>query len=405
MMIKPIVTKDELLVIILAILQTIAVNFAFNEPYMDEPFHYNQAVAIADKGLAAPQTPGLTTFRGYHWILSLFVSSGVGGARIVSCLVVILCQILACRGSRVSSSILLYPVHFFYNSLLYTDGLSTGLVTLAWALSHDHTLASGIVSGLAVCVRQSNIAFAFALFLKCTSVRFTRSPKPKTRSDMGSSSLLKVKPLLPFVFVGVGFAVFLVKNRFKIAIGHQEFHEMSVHLAQVIYLGVAIFGTMVMFHSPKAVIICLRMHWRRVMWISPILAFCGLWKVAHPFLLSDNRHLTFYLWKYLAANSWVLCTCGSIIASAGYVLTTMAFENHLEFAYWLGASLLYIVPSPLFELRYFNPSILVLLATLRSRSNDKGIAASAQFSILVALNTGVLLMFCTAFYKGIHFMY
>ena len=111
--------------------------------------------------------------------------------------------------------------------------------------------------------------------------------------------------------------------------------------------------------------------------------FCLAWlavahgTIEHPFLLSDNRHYSFYAWRLLkrllgpvgapgrtaatalagaAAFAWVrrLLVEASSSSSTG--------SNGFPRAWFLGfalAAALSLVPSPLLEFRYFTPAVAV----------------------------------------------
>jgi alpha-1,2-glucosyltransferase len=78
--------------------------------------------------------------------------------------------------------------------------------------------------------------------------------------------------------------------------------------------------------------------------------------VEHPFILADNRHFTFYIWrrifrfhplvKYLLSPIYVFCII--------HIWWTLAFhQSWIWILGWITASILMLVPSPLLEFRYF----------------------------------------------------
>ncbi len=359
---------------------------------MDEPFHLEQTISIAKLGSQSPHVPDLTTLTGFHWLMSLLPSSQITHLRFLGSAVAMTLQVTACVVSRVSPLILLYPANFLYNSLLYTDGVSTGLVVLSWALYRRNWLVAGIASGLAVLVRQSNIAWAFALFLKLICVIYR-----KRKGLQKSISLSDLVPVIPFLVTGVGFLWFLVNNNFQVVLGHHEHHSTSLHLAQIVYLGVLLLGCKIAsssWRNGRDLPLSSRYSWLCV----AFLAVCAYCRVAHPFVLSDNRHLTFYLWKYFLRSTLFSVSILPVFAFMGYKTALKAF-GFGDFFIWGLASSLSVVPSPLFEVRYFNPSILiVLMEAWRTEGLRK---SSTMFSVV---NVIVLTLFC-GLYKGIHFMY
>ena len=79
-------------------------------------------------------------------------------------------------------------------------------------------------------------------------------------------------------------------------------------------------------------------------------------RIEHPFLISDNRHFVFYIWrrtikrhylaKYLAVPIYYVC--------GWLVLTTLSYSQSVLFVLgFVVSTALTIVPSPLLEFRYF----------------------------------------------------
>ncbi|KAJ2814815.1 glucosyltransferase [Coemansia erecta] len=77
--------------------------------------------------------------------------------------------------------------------------------------------------------------------------------------------------------------------------------------------------------------------------------------VEHPFLLSDNRHYTFYVWKNFFQRHWLL----RYMYIPGYVGCMLAVHAALRRTpwlwqlMWLVCTAAVLVPSPLLEFRYF----------------------------------------------------
>ena len=103
------------------------------------------------------------------------------------------------------------------------------------------------------------------------------------------------------------------------------------------------------------------MRWGKVhAMVSVVLLTMGVLAVrygtiAHPFLLADNRHYTFYVWRRIInAYSWSRYALVPV-----YVFSAMSFvrilskkQSGLWIFGWLLATCLTLVPSPLIEPRY-----------------------------------------------------
>jgi len=79
-------------------------------------------------------------------------------------------------------------------------------------------------------------------------------------------------------------------------------------------------------------------------------------RIEHPFLIADNRHFVFYIWrrtikrhdlaKYFAVPIYYAC--------GWLVLTTLSYSQSVLFVLgFIACTAMTIVPSPLLEFRYF----------------------------------------------------
>lgn len=84
---------------------------------------------------------------------------------------------------------------------------------------------------------------------------------------------------------------------------------------------------------------------------------------SHPFLLSDNRHYTFYLWRRFLQYPTVRAMLGPMYYVAVCVLISRlrGMKGPLWIFGFLLASCLKLVPTPLLEPRYFTPVITLAL--------------------------------------------
>ncbi|CAM9569004.1 unnamed protein product, partial [Heterosigma akashiwo] len=217
----------------------------------------------------------------------------------------------------------LWPVHFFYHFMYYTDPAST-----FFALLTCHLASPGPVGGrrsggreaggmVAVLCRQNNVIWVlFALgtamlrFLLQTKEFQDSLPMPLSLTLVLRFIVImakKWKQLLaqfwPLLLPIMGFVVFIFWNDGSVVLGDRAHHAAVFHPAQ---LGPA-----------AALAAALRGPWDRrdcplhpVRYLSStaqkgtaLLAFgiavflCYNYTLDHPFLLADNRHYTFYLWR------------------------------------------------------------------------------------------------------------
>lgn len=114
--------------------------------------------------------------------------------------------------------------------------------------------------------------------------------------------------LLPFAPVIVGAAAFVYWNG-SIVLGDHEHHKLSPHWAQPWY-GIALAS---FFAWPSLLLPFTREKYRRqILEWKPLIitSVCALaaihyGTVTHPFILADNRHYAFYVWrKIIHRTEW-----------------------------------------------------------------------------------------------------
>lgn len=154
------------------------------------------------------------------------------------------------------------------------------------------------------------------------------------------------------------FATFVFINN-GLVVGDRSAHQATVNTPQLFYL----FGLVVLFAAP---------HW--IPYISPFFKAClkkWHWVVTsvtlivlivqyntlvHPYLLADNRHYTFYIWKrvyeHLPFGRFVVIPL--YIFGAYVTFQTMAKRKSFVFALaFMACCVIALVPQRLLEIRYF----------------------------------------------------
>lgn len=163
--------------------------------------------------------------------------------------------------------------------------------------------------------------------------------------------------LTGYIFVGAAFVIFVVWNG-SIVVGDKLAHQASIHLTQILYF--AAFTLFFMFPVAVPYVFTLHVTLRRrilpaLIGMVAIFFIVHLNTIAHPYLLADNRHYTFYVWRRIIARAWwsrymmtpfYLFGC-LLIAS---ILKRTDFVFQAGFIFCLIAS---IVPQTLLEFRYF----------------------------------------------------
>lgn len=216
----------------------------------------------------------------------------------------------------------LLPVGFFFYFLLYNETLSTVTVLIVHYLaSRRRTLFAAIFAWLALCVRQTNLVWVvFAVSSSILSMPTTQEYLGKSKLQAGLLSPLlqvfyfvyfcfcrNIVPLIatwwPFLGVLYGAGTFFIENGGRIALGDHSAHEVAFHGPQFLYFLVFACG-MLPVRSLVALVKTLG-NLKRVPWLfvlagaAAALAAVHFSTIEHLYLLSDNRHYTFYVWKNL----------------------------------------------------------------------------------------------------------
>eukprot|EP00927_Polykrikos_kofoidii_P020375 TRINITY_DN19650_c0_g1_i1.p1 TRINITY_DN19650_c0_g1~~TRINITY_DN19650_c0_g1_i1.p1 ORF type:complete len:459 (+),score=30.93 TRINITY_DN19650_c0_g1_i1:61-1377(+) len=279
------------------------------------------------------------------------------------------------------------PLHFFFCFLYYTDISSTGaILCMYWLHRRQWLCRSAVVGGAAVMVRQTNIVWVWGLAVHA----FGGSGGVGAWASRLVSRLTNGS-LLPHAVVGVSFVAFVVLNG-GIVVGDRSHHAAVLHLAMVPYLAVFV----LFFLGPSAWIEMLgrlrRAHPRAIVegfavaLIFAAMTFYG--SFAHPFLLADNRHVTFYLWKNLLRKLWV--RCGLLPLALGVAMTAFRTPgarpfimcNRWEIALWGLCCILVVIPTPLLEFRYFLvPTLLMLLHQRLGSAREEALGVFVSVAI------------------------
>ncbi|KAI8636062.1 alpha-2-glucosyltransferase Alg10 [Parasitella parasitica] len=380
------------------------------KPYMDEIFHVPQAQQYCrgdyytwDQKLTTP--PGLYIASNIiAWIGSLFsfdlctvnslrftnILFSIGLYLVLVSLVTTLYPATKnCSNTKLYALTLAwFPIGFFYNFLYYTDPGSTFLVLLSYLLvKKKRYTISGLVGMVSLAFRQTNVVW-LCLFMvvtiidtlsnigdskkndntgvrfynpKCSSIQ---QPSEMFRSiySLTINTLKNIKTILPniatFLLGIASFAVFLIWNG-GIVLGDRSNHAAGLHFPQIFY-----YSSFLSFFAAPWTLSCapvLKLFGIKSLIYgaaSTLIALFLVYKFTHehPFILSDNRHYTFYVWHRVYKRHWIVRYGLAPVYTVSEFLNIRAFSEHTSFLLALGyfvALMLSLVPSPLLEFRYF----------------------------------------------------
>lgn len=446
------------------------VNTRQPKPYMDELFHVPQAqefcVALRSSrfptyhaAITTPPGPYLLPVLLGTLFPALCTTSGLRAfsACCIFLIAVQISSILSLLRSRLPEALararittvyhpstmlealvlVLHPPLFFYSSLVYTDPPATlfMLICFRYALDDRHvaSAAFGVLSAL--CRQTSAMFHAFIAF---DSVLYGL----RTQMPQGPLFRRLFRVAAPHTFAGLAYLALFRANGYKVAIGDAVNHPISLHYAMFAYHSgyCALFAFPVLFacgafrpSSLQALSHTCRDQLRFWQWRILVAVLVGLFTSlvvatgakVHPFVLADNRHYIFYVYRkillrgsairlalipiYTGALFGLFSSISYLCAQAESMLTKktesarIRMVGHIRMWYWfevLTESVLAlcialcVVPSSLLEPRYFVPGWMLVALRACARYRMRGLYAQLAALALVLVNIGLVFVFC-----------
>ncbi|KAJ2744597.1 glucosyltransferase [Coemansia sp. BCRC 34301] len=419
------------------------VNTEVPAPYMDEVFHVPQAqrycqgqFGVWDPKLTTP--PGLylismvpayllrmlSPFDGSRWCSPEFLRSTNWALSLLLFWTIygLVRQLQPCLSAVATAattlSLSLFPVSFFLHHMYYTDTASLLLVLLSYLLSlSGRHVTAGIAGFFSLWLRQTNVVWivfigASAALRQIQSRAHIAQPSDsllrsavqlckwvaRLDGNVGSALLL----LMPYAGVAVCFVAFVHVNQ-GIVLGDKSNHEPVLHVPQIFYFCSYVIG----LSAPTILPLASPLWFARQCVARPVrntvlglslgaaMALCiHRYTIEHPFLLSDNRHYPFYIWKNIFRRHWL----ARYAAIPLYVYAVTAINCCLSrdtLALWRLALVLctavVLVPSPLLEFRYFTVPYFFIRLHVSSRSATRMVLLEALW--FSAINAATICMF------------
>ena len=279
-----------------------------------------------------------------------------------------------------------FPILYFFTFLYYTDQGSTAMVLLTyWFSLQENHINSALTGAVAVCFRQTNIIWV-AFIGGASLLKEIEEELPDlsdgmlhfvetvfhTVSQRVSSILQKA---IPYAFVGIAFCIFIIKNN-GIVVGDRSSHQACLNIPQIFYFsGFTMACSFPLFFSTSA----FKIVYYQVeeltkskikLFITILCIFIAVIVISrftyvHEYLLADNRHYTFYLWRKIFQRHWsVKYLCMPCYFYGAYLINHhLSAKNSGYFIILLLlCTTMVTVPQKLLEFRYFIiPHLLVRL--------------------------------------------
>lgn len=378
-------------------------------PYMDEIFHVPQAQRYCRNDFSY-WDPKLTTPPGLYF-------SSLPFSLITECSIDVLraTNILFClanvymmhhirkhlqKDSTLMSSVssVLLPVNFFFTFLYYTDPgcIFCLLLLYFFYLKRRHNLAA-IAGMISLFFRQTSIVWVF--FVACLTLdellqRHLKNPRSALTQKLTGFLGDSIKNCVCYALVGLTFVVFLRKNG-GITLGDKQAHEAVIHFTQIGYffLFTLLFGTPFLLNFENLILFVDFVTRRPLQILFGSLVMYGLFENflhVHPYLLSDNRHYTFYLWRRFLSKEAVRQGLIVVYIFVGYSLYSCV--RHMKRSWIVLFALctsITIVPQKLLEFRYFLWPYILLRLHFREQRHQ----VLAELLSFIAINCMTFYMF------------
>ncbi|XP_057302444.1 dol-P-Glc:Glc(2)Man(9)GlcNAc(2)-PP-Dol alpha-1,2-glucosyltransferase-like [Hydractinia symbiolongicarpus] len=317
-----------------------------------------------------------------------------------------------------------FPLLFFFTFLYYTDVGSTFFVLFSYyfTLTNAHML-SAFTGVLAVFFRQTNIVWVGFNMATGILIYLRRKRLIQEKSNLFQSIFDAVKGILahyvdvlliaiPYCIVFLSFLLFVIKNK-GIVVGDRTSHEASLNVPQLFYFStfVMIYSSFLLYRyanikniwtdiknivtSPRKLLLCL-------LAIGVMLYLVHNFTYVHKYLISDNRHYTFYIWKRIFEKHWAV----KYALVPGYLLSWLIIFNELNKSnrsIWILLYLLctaaVLVPQKLLEFRYFIIPYLLFRLHIGVRNYLELIT---EFVLYMCVNAVTLYLFIYRPFKWDH---
>ncbi|RLM74744.1 hypothetical protein C2845_PM15G13500 [Panicum miliaceum] len=397
------------------------VNSVVPEPYMDEIFHVPQARQYCH-GDFLTWDPMITTPPGLYYVSLAYVASffpvawmfrlaetfdvlcSTAALRSTNVIMAMVCAVLfhdllLCIrpgiGERKATTyailVALYPVHWFFTFLYYTDvaSLAAVLAMYLFCLKKQFWI-SAMFGAFSILFRQTNVIWII-FFAANGVISYIQDLYPK---ENVSHEYIEATHQSDKVVSG--------RDSKTAAQGAKEAHVVSPHFAQFLYFGLVSAAALLPWHFTTSRILDLFLLSGKNKTCSFLAVLMGLglsfiavhfFSIAHPYLLADNRHYTFYIWRKVIQVNWMM----KYMLIPLYVYSWFSIINILgksQKRVWVLSFVLSVVlalvPAPLIEFRYYTIPIVILVLHFPVIGNGKLLALGLLY---VAADLFTLVMF------------
>jgi alpha-1,2-glucosyltransferase len=208
----------------------------------------------------------------------------------------------------------------------------------------------------------------------------------------------------PYTIPLSSFALFLIYNNFTIVLGDASAHVASLHLPQLLYFTAA--TGFFSFPLLLPILPSLRLSLQGVisLLVATVAAAAAVKynTVLHPYLLADNRHYAFYVFRRLLLRFppyTLLAPVPAYIIAGWLQLRALTTVTTAWLILYAGATTATLVGAPLVEPRYFIIAWVLWRCHVGER---RWVVLWAEMAWFVCVNVGTLWMFLGREFEWAH---
>ena len=291
------------------------------------------------------------------------------------------------------------------------------MVLLMYCLHMDkRDWFASFIGALAVLFRQTNIVWVFFVAVQCAMphiiasahdarmiqseapIRFSLTTLGQLQELLEGTCLLLFTPKKVFqlvflvlkdcfgyLIVASTFVVFVVYNQ-GVVVGDRSAHQVVMHPSQILYFSAfcLAWGAPYALARLEPFFETIKRHWIAAgITLTLMVGIVQSYTMAHPYLLADNRHYTFYLWRKIIMSQWTPTALVPVYFFASFCLLYSIRRSDLAFkvAYPI-CLILNVMPQYLLEFRYFVIPFMFYRLQVRPQSWMKLIAELILFQIV-----------------------
>ena len=286
-----------------------------------------------------------------------------------------------------------FPLLYFFSFLYYTDVGSTlfVLITYYMSITSRHWLAAA-TGTIAIFFRQTNIVW---VGFSCITA-LIRLLKDNKHLDMDDTFFLQVYKsiigclklfgsvlllVFPYLIVLGGFVAFVVKNE-GIVVGDRSSHEACFNFPQFLYFTAftLFFSCFVLLRYVNVkktlgivlgVLTSIKLLFASLVVMAVFFSAVHFFTYEHLYLISDNRHYTFYIWRKVFGfhPDVKYALVPGYFAAFLIIWREMSYRrSSVWITAFIGCTVVALVPQKLLEFRYFIVPYLLFRLNIKQPS-------------------------------------